>query len=91
MFVAIDSLANWCILGTSCHQGGSGKLGCRFLAQRLHHVQGIRRSRSVLIPRIIQDTYQWPPPDDSFAAPETTPSVEENLGHPYLPQNRQQA
>jgi Lrp/AsnC family transcriptional regulator for asnA, asnC and gidA len=37
-----------------------------FLTQRLHHVPGIRRTRTVLVPRIIKDTYQWLPPEDAF-------------------------
>jgi len=37
-----------------------------FLTQKLHHVPGIRRTRTVLVPRIIKDTYQWLPPEDAF-------------------------
>jgi DNA-binding Lrp family transcriptional regulator len=36
-----------------------------FLTQKLNHVPGIRRTRTVLVPRIIKDTYQWLPPDDT--------------------------
>jgi DNA-binding Lrp family transcriptional regulator len=35
-----------------------------FITRQLHHVPGIRRTRTVLIPRILKDTYQWLPPDD---------------------------
>lgn len=36
-----------------------------FLTQKLNQVPGIRRTRTVLVPRIIKDTYQWLPPDDA--------------------------
>jgi Lrp/AsnC family transcriptional regulator for asnA, asnC and gidA len=37
-----------------------------FLTQKLHQVPGLRRTRTVLIPRVVKDTYQWLPPSDSF-------------------------
>jgi Lrp/AsnC family transcriptional regulator for asnA, asnC and gidA len=37
-----------------------------FLTQRLHQVPGLRRTRTVLIPRVVKDTYQWLPPNDSI-------------------------
>jgi Lrp/AsnC family transcriptional regulator for asnA, asnC and gidA len=37
-----------------------------FIANHLHQVPGIRRTRTVLIPRILKDTYQWLPPDEDF-------------------------
>jgi len=37
-----------------------------FISQKLHHVPGMRRTRTVLIPQIIKDNYQWLPPDDVF-------------------------
>jgi Lrp/AsnC family transcriptional regulator for asnA, asnC and gidA len=40
-----------------------------FLTQKLHQVPGLRRTRTVLIPRVVKDTYQWLPPDDSFEHP----------------------
>ncbi len=35
-----------------------------FITTKLHQVPGMRRTRTVLIPRILKDTYQWMPPDD---------------------------
>jgi Lrp/AsnC family transcriptional regulator for asnA, asnC and gidA len=37
-----------------------------FLTQKLHHIPEIRRTRTVLVPRIVKDTYQWLPPNDAF-------------------------
>lgn len=37
-----------------------------FLTHKLHQVPGVRRTRTMLVPRIVKDTYQWLPPDDSF-------------------------
>lgn len=37
-----------------------------FITDRLHQIPGIRRTRTVLVPRIVKDTYQWLPPDDVF-------------------------
>lgn len=34
-----------------------------FITHHLHQVPGIRRTRTVLIPRILKDTYQWLPPE----------------------------
>lgn len=34
-----------------------------FITRHLHQVPGIRRTRTVLIPRILKDTYQWLPPE----------------------------
>jgi Lrp/AsnC family transcriptional regulator for asnA, asnC and gidA len=33
-----------------------------FITDKLHQVPGMRRTRAVLIPRILKDTYQWLPP-----------------------------
>ena len=37
-----------------------------FITQKLHQVPGMRRTRTVLVPRILKDTYQWLPPDDAY-------------------------
>jgi DNA-binding Lrp family transcriptional regulator len=37
-----------------------------FLTHKLHPIPGIRRTRTVLVPRIVKDTYQWLPPEDAF-------------------------
>jgi DNA-binding Lrp family transcriptional regulator len=37
-----------------------------FISQKLHHVPGMRRTRTILIPQIIKDNYQWVPPDEAF-------------------------
>jgi Lrp/AsnC family transcriptional regulator, regulator for asnA, asnC and gidA len=37
-----------------------------FITNRLHQIPGIRRTRTVLVPRIVKDTYQWLPPDEEF-------------------------
>jgi Lrp/AsnC family transcriptional regulator for asnA, asnC and gidA len=37
-----------------------------FVTRRLHQVPGIRRTRTVLVPRILKDTYQWLPPEEAF-------------------------
>lgn len=36
-----------------------------FITRKLHQVPGMRRTRAVLIPRILKDTYQWLPPGNS--------------------------
>jgi len=33
-----------------------------FITEKLHQVLGIRKTRTILIPRILKDTYQWRPP-----------------------------
>lgn len=38
-----------------------------FITDRLQQVPGIRRTRTVLVPRIIKDTYQWLPSPEDFA------------------------
>ncbi len=38
-----------------------------FITDRLYQVPGIRRSRTVLVPRIIKDTHQWLPPVEDFS------------------------
>jgi len=40
-----------------------------FITRRLHLVPGIRRTRTVLVPRIVKDTYQWVPPKEAFESP----------------------
>jgi len=37
-----------------------------FITLRVHQIPGIRRTRTVLVPRIIKDSYQWVPPDAAF-------------------------
>ena len=37
-----------------------------FITHKLHQVPGMRRTRTVLIPRILKDTYQWLPPEENF-------------------------
>jgi len=37
-----------------------------FITHKLHQVQGMRRTKTVLIPRIIKDTYQWIPPRGTY-------------------------
>jgi Lrp/AsnC family transcriptional regulator for asnA, asnC and gidA len=37
-----------------------------FIAHKLHQVPGMRRTRIVLIPSILKDTYQWLPADDDY-------------------------
>jgi DNA-binding Lrp family transcriptional regulator len=37
-----------------------------FITRKLHQVPGMRRTKTVLIPRIIKDTYEWIPPGDTF-------------------------
>jgi Lrp/AsnC family transcriptional regulator, regulator for asnA, asnC and gidA len=33
-----------------------------FITNKLHQIPGMRRTRAVLIPRILKDTYEWLPP-----------------------------
>jgi Lrp/AsnC family transcriptional regulator for asnA, asnC and gidA len=40
-----------------------------FITNKLHQVPGMRRTRAVLIPRILKDTYQWLPPTNSTENP----------------------
>ena len=37
-----------------------------FIAKQLHQVPGIRRTRTVLIPRILKDRSQWLPPEEAY-------------------------
>jgi Lrp/AsnC family transcriptional regulator for asnA, asnC and gidA len=37
-----------------------------FVTHKLHQVPGMRRTRTVLVPRILKDTYQWLPPDKAY-------------------------
>lgn len=39
-----------------------------FITQRVYSIPGIRRTRTVLVPRIVKDTYQWLPPGDKFTS-----------------------
>jgi Lrp/AsnC family transcriptional regulator, regulator for asnA, asnC and gidA len=39
-----------------------------FITRKLPQVPGIRRSRTVLLPRILKDTHQWLPPVESFSS-----------------------
>ncbi|HLF90696.1 MAG TPA: Lrp/AsnC family transcriptional regulator [Anaerolineales bacterium] len=38
----------------------------KFITQRIYSIPGIRRTRTVLVPLIVKDTYQWLPPEDGF-------------------------
>jgi Lrp/AsnC family transcriptional regulator for asnA, asnC and gidA len=46
-----------------------------FITHKLPQVPGMRRTRTVLIPRIVKDTYQWLPPLDHFDKPNGKGSV----------------
>ena len=35
-----------------------------FITRKLYQVPGIRRTRTVLVPQILKDTYQWLPPQE---------------------------
>ena len=37
-----------------------------FITSKLHRLPGIRRTRTVLVPRIVKETYEWVPPDHIF-------------------------
>lgn len=37
-----------------------------FITNKLHQVPGMRRTRTVLVPRILKDTYQWLPPEAAY-------------------------
>lgn len=37
-----------------------------FITNQVHQIPGIRRTRTILVPRIIRDSYQWLPPDTAF-------------------------
>ena len=37
-----------------------------FITQKIYAIPGIRRTRTVLVPRIVKDTYNWLPPEDGF-------------------------
>jgi Lrp/AsnC family transcriptional regulator for asnA, asnC and gidA len=39
--------------------------------QRLSRIPGIERTRTVLVPRILKDTYEWIPPEEDFEAYES--------------------
>jgi len=41
-----------------------------FITHKLHQVPGMRRTRAVLIPRIIKESSHWLPPEDSFNQPD---------------------
>ena len=41
-----------------------------FFTHKLHQVPGMRRTRAVLIPRIIKDSSRWLPPEDAFQQPD---------------------
>ena len=44
-----------------------------FITHKLHQVPGMRRTRTVLIPRIVKDTYHWLPPEECFLSPDKPP------------------
>jgi len=37
-----------------------------FITHQLHQVVGMRRTRTVMLPRILKDSYQWLPPKESI-------------------------
>lgn len=37
-----------------------------FIANRLYHIPGLGRTRTVLVPAILKETYQWLPPPEAF-------------------------
>jgi Lrp/AsnC family transcriptional regulator for asnA, asnC and gidA len=39
-----------------------------FITHQLHQIPGMRRTRTVLLPRILKDTHQWLPPDEVFSS-----------------------
>ncbi len=39
-----------------------------FITQKIYAIAGIRRTRTVLVPRIVKDTYQWLPPEDRYTS-----------------------
>jgi Lrp/AsnC family transcriptional regulator for asnA, asnC and gidA len=39
-----------------------------FITHQLHQIPGMRRTRTVLLPRTLKDTHQWLPPADAFAS-----------------------
>ncbi|HSF82000.1 MAG TPA: Lrp/AsnC family transcriptional regulator [Anaerolineales bacterium] len=40
-----------------------------FITHKLHQIPGIRRTRTVLVPQILKDTYQWLPPQEKVELP----------------------
>ena len=46
-----------------------------FITNSLHQVPGMRRTRTVLIPRILKDNYRWQPPDSNFEQDNIDPSI----------------
>jgi Lrp/AsnC family transcriptional regulator, regulator for asnA, asnC and gidA len=38
----------------------------KFITEKIYAIPGIRRTRTVLVPLIVKDTYQWLPPEDGF-------------------------
>lgn len=47
-----------------------------FITNKLHQVPGMRKTRAVLIPRILKDTYQWLPPSNSTENPHSDASLD---------------
>ena len=41
-----------------------------FIAHKLHQVPGMRRTRTVLIPRIVKESSRWLPPAEAFDQPD---------------------
>lgn len=39
-----------------------------FITEKLYAIPGVRRTRTVLVPRVVKDTHQWLPPAASFTA-----------------------
>ena len=46
-----------------------------FITHVLHQVPGMRRTRTVLIPSILKDNYQWQPPQGDFEGADIDPSI----------------
>ena len=49
-----------------------------FITHKLHQVPGMRRTRTVLIPQILKDTYEWHPPLDCQEAAEAGRSAQDS-------------
>jgi Lrp/AsnC family transcriptional regulator, regulator for asnA, asnC and gidA len=50
-----------------------------FITRKLHQVPGMRRTRTVLIPRIVKDTYHWLPPEEHFSSTSKRPENSQDL------------
>jgi Lrp/AsnC family transcriptional regulator, regulator for asnA, asnC and gidA len=50
-----------------------------FITHKLHQVPGMRRTRTVLIPRIMKDTYHWLPPAEYFSEGKRNPDGKDDV------------